>query len=426
MDVNHKTMNHSKLLLLLSTLFVAFAVSPVLGQSTLSSKSITISIVNKRFDNAIKQIQEESKINLCYNSDIIPKNKIVTVKANHNRLDKVLVPLLASVNLQMKEINDQIIITKAPTVTSEESKFSSPKNTESTTQKTEILGKIVSILDTVYYTVHDTIVKTVFDTIRVTVYDTRVIKQINKAISWTPNFYVDLSCGMLYQISKNIDYSQNSVYHSFFEQYGKSLKNQHGYSISSNFTIRNKRWELSGGIEFFQLTNTLNNTDIPKSIGRIDSTIIGVSIKPDGIFYTYKVDTTTLGIIYDPNKTTFKNNVIYVGIPVTLSYKIVQTHKIEIGLSLGVIYSRLITSKGFDANLSNGDKLFKNTGGESMIRNNVSFIAGFEIDYPVSDHISLSALCRYRKNILSTYQKSFPLLEKPSYIYPGLALKYKF
>lgn len=420
-------MDNPKLLLLLTIIGCTLIAFPAKGQHTLSTKSITISIVNKRFDNAIKQIQEESKINLCYNSDIIPKNKIVTIKAYHNRLDKVLVPLLASVNLQMKEINDQIIITKASNIAPEEIKTSTLKNSGTNPQKTEITGKIVTILDTVYYTVHDTVVKTIYDTIKITVYDTKVIKLMNKPVTpWNPQFSLDLSCGMLYQITKNLAYSTNSTYHSFFEPYGSSAKNEQGYSIGSNFSIRNKRLALSGGIEFFKLTSTLNKSDVPKSLDKIDSTIVSISIKPNGIFYTYKVDTTTLEITYNPDRATLTNSYIYMGFPVSLSYKVVQTNNIEVGLSLGILYSRLISSKGFDANLSNGNPLFKNSGGESMIRDNLSFTAGFEIDYPLSDRISLEAICRFRKNVTSRYQKSFPIMEKPSYIYPVIAIKYTF
>jgi outer membrane scaffolding protein for murein synthesis (MipA/OmpV family) len=231
---------------------------------------------------------------------------------------------------------------------------------------------------------------------------------------------------MIYQVSKNIGYSPNSEYRSFFEQYGNAGKNKHGYSIGSNFAIKSKKLELSVGIELLKLTNSLNNSDIPKSFDKIDSSVISVSIKPNGIFYTYKVDTTTLGINYNPNETTLTNSYVYVGFPVSLSYKVIQTSRIEIGLSLGVIYSRLISSKGFDANLSNGSQLFKNKNGESVSPEIVSLTAGFEIDYPLTSNISLATTCRYRKNITSTYQKSSPIIEKPAFIYPAIAIKYKF
>jgi len=409
---------------ILCILLIAANVS---GQNSLSTR-VTLSIVNKRFDNALKIIGEKGKVNLCYNSDIIPKNKVVTIKTNNNRLDKILIPLLASVDLQLKEVNDQIIITKSSSGISQAAKSIHPaeNTTVTTARRTEISGNLVTVLDTVFYTIHDTIVKTVFDTIRITVYDTKIIRQSNKSFAgnWVPKFSIDISGSMMYQLFKTEKYTAKPEYTPFFAQYGAIEKNKHGYSFASNVSLKNKRTEVSVGIEYFKAGSDINLSELPQNILKKDSTIISTTITYQGIFYEYKVETVPYPVNYDPIRSVVHCSYSYLGFPVKLSYKIVKTNKIEIGICLGLIYSRLVNATSFNASLVDQNPFMKNRNGESIAHQNVSFITGFEIDYPLTNHISFTTSLRLRKSFTSIYDSSFPITETPIYIYPSFSVKY--
>jgi hypothetical protein len=395
------------------------------AQGSLLNKKITVSIVNKRFDAAIKIIQKETNINLCYNSEIIPKNKIVSVTANNNRLDKVLVPLLASVDLQMKEVNNQIVITKAenkaPRTSANREVLIASKEAP---LKTEVIGKVVTVIDTVFHTVQDTVVKTVYDTVRVVVYDTKVIRQLTNInfISWFPKYSVSFSGSLLFPFHNTTSFTTNPDFYRIYSGYANLEKNKRGFSLDLSTAVKLNHTEISLGFEYMKLSNNASTSDFPGVISQKDSSIIGVSISANGISYKYKVDTVQRAVFYSTTSPSITYS--YWGIPLILTYHIWETRRLNMGLSLGLTYSHLLKAKGFSAWLDNNKPVLNNNKGEVLAEDYLSVMAGLQLEYPISKRITLISSFRIRKTFGSVFTSNSSLVEKPCVIYPSISLKY--
>ena len=416
----------SSILLKIIGVFILIIISGSLsGQNSELNKTVSITIVNKRFEVALKQIQEKFNLNLSYNSEIIPKNKVVSVNATNNRLDKILAALLASENLQMLVVNDQIIIVRANPLATEIKSYNPPKLDETNPGKTEISGNIITVVDTVMHTIHDTIVSKIYDTIRITVYDTKFIRQQSNfpGISWDPKFAVNISSSMIYELSNSVQFL-NSEQQVFFQQYGIAEKSRLGYSLAGGVSLRNKRIEIAAGVEVLNIYTDIPVMNLPQNFFKTTQIIVSTTISQDGIYYEYRTDTTWHDVNYNPNQAVVKNSYTFLSLPVIISYKCIQTKTLAFGINFGVGYSKLLNAKGLEATLSNGDILLKNGKGESLSVENFSYITGMEIEYPLTKKIFLISSLQYRFSNNSMYKKSFPISEKPSYIYPSLSIKY--
>lgn len=419
--------NFRYLNVLFAALLLVLPVISLSAQGTLLDKKITVSIVNKRFDAAMKIIQKETNINLSYNSEIIPKNKIVTVTANNNRLDKVLVPLLASVDLQMKEVNNQIVITKAENKTSKPS----PNRevliaSKESPLKTEVIGKVVTVIDTVFHTVHDTVVKTVYDTVRVVVYDTKVIRQLTNFsfLTWVPRYSVSFSGSLLFPFHNSTTFRTNPDFDRIYSSYANLEKNKRGFSLDISTAVKLKHTEISLGFEYTKLSNNAHLSDFPESISQKDSTITGVNISSNGIHYQYKVDTVQRIVLYSTTGPEMTITYSYWGIPLVITYHFWESKRLNMGLNLGLTYSHLLKATGFDARLDNNQPVLHNSNGEALAQDYLSVMAGLQLEYPISKRISVISSFKIRKTLGSVFTSNSLLAEKPCMIYPSISLKY--
>ena len=159
----------------------------LLAQSPLD-RNVTLKIENKSFPEAIDIIEKKYSLNFSYESNLLPKTKIVSVSINNGSLEKLISTLLESVELDYKLINNHIVLFKVqpkeilknsqvrqtPTLRKKESLADTVSNTEEFNTYRDTLSnrRIITVYDTIHTIINDTVIKVVYDTFQITITDT--------------------------------------------------------------------------------------------------------------------------------------------------------------------------------------------------------------------------------------------------------------
>lgn len=415
-------------------------------------KKISIEMKNKPINEILAFIEEKAQVNFSYNSGLIQFKELKSVQYSNTSLDKILTDIFSDLNIDYKEIEDQIILIKKKPEhkTTSKASVSKPKNIqqENIRYKTRyvydtirklVIDTIVTYnFDTIFY--HDTL--TILDTLRIidsvsfyskpnetnihkdglsfelyfapSVYsttnietssDNNIFMDIEK--EWQTVFSFNTGLGLSYNISKfglstGITYTNHTEELKFFQEL--ITNNYIDFEIKpyNNFTITPRTITITDTAGYYTYMpgdddSSWYSATYPKEIVTYDTTTI---ILHDSI-QVEKTDTIQEAYNYD-----LKREISYISVPLIISYRIDLAPKLSAYFKTGVAFSFLLN---YQEHLSN--KNFYTTKSElSPII--YSAIAGIELCYRLDETLSILLGASYIHNLNSMYKDSFDITKK--------------
>lgn len=377
--------------------------------SQLLEKRISIVAEDEYLIKVFKDIEKQEHINFSINSSLIPESHKVTVSIKDQKLAYVLDYLLKDLQIQYKEINSQVVLYKKKyDKTAVEAKSSNFKSV--------IKEEKIYVYDTIVTLTYDTITTLNFDTLividTILLFDTVLVTQkiVPKSKYFMNVFYAPVFS--LNLLNAKDDVSNTIPQHSTENNYSSS----YGIELGRMF----KRNAVSLGFGILDINETLSYTEkgiyntsiiptINTSTQMVVDTIASYFIYNDAdTTWHYSID-TSYNEVYDTtyhaqidtirkeeNKEN-KRRSLYFIIPVRYSYTFNLSKKINLGASLGVVYSYLLTQE-----ISDGDNSpFQEKS--SYSKHNLSLQLGCKLSYHIIENFSFYVFPAYTMSLNSIY-----------------------
>jgi hypothetical protein len=163
---NHRFLISLFLIILLHSLpFLSIA------QNSIKDIKVTLDIKEEKFSKVLEIIEMKTNVKFCFNSDVIPVDKNVSVHTQGASLEKLLSALFKAADLDYKIINGQVAIIKPKKGIEGQDNFVISNNLS--TEK-------AIIYDTIYKVIYDTLKLPLIDTLHL--HDTVVIRQFDTLV----------------------------------------------------------------------------------------------------------------------------------------------------------------------------------------------------------------------------------------------------
>ncbi len=419
-------------------LFISIAYNSY-AQNTIFDKKISITSNNEKLSTVLNKISFTSEINFSYNSNILPVNKIISVKASNKTLKEVLDDVFKDYNVDYKLMEKQIIIFPKPGMPLE--KAPAPKiepviqkkTEEKPVPKPEIKQNINrEVTKTKNVIIYDTITKvnniTHYDTLvyydTITHHDT-IKSNMKSIINDTINSKWSLDLFFTPQSSTNFISANANDSNNFSDTIKSIISPNFTYSFGAHINYNIKNFFIQSGILYTQFVETLNynynQTYSYYDIDTLDSyyTIAGIDTNWYYVKDSVKMEKTNSKLYESINKTT------YIEIPLSLGYNI-KGNFISFYLKGSIITGFLINVNGKIISQNNNKLVDIDSNNPKFVKPNFAFAGSIGIKCKLDNSSSLIIEPCYRKSLNSIYNKSYPISKKTQSIGLTVGLRYKF
>ncbi|MFH1320983.1 MAG: STN domain-containing protein [Bacteroidota bacterium] len=423
------------------------------AQEPLLKKEMSISALNEKLVDVLDKIQKAALIQFSYNSKLIPKDVTVSVEAKNESIEAILDELFRDYNLEYRELNDQIIISRKKGVSSifkkksEVDKKDVSTSTGSTGIKKEAepiesehAKKLIPDSDTVITLQQDTIVEDKYDTATVFLYDTIVNYDTiqppeapGDTAMETFNWFAGISGSPIFPLMNSI-----SATSAGFGEYAALIKDAEtpllSYTFGADLGFYFKKLTLQTGcaytlfrekadynISTFDVDTTFT-WDITTQSYWITDTITSYyeiyGADTNWIYITDSSQFTTVDSVEISNyDTTVINNdyngintISYIEIPFVIGYNFILKKKFSCNVNGGIITGILINTKGkILAPDGNG---FNDIDNKNHIKTSFSLLLGLGLNYKLNNYLSIILNAYYRQNLSSVYVNNYPVSKK--------------
>jgi hypothetical protein len=306
----------------------------------------------------IKELSNQSKINILYNPGILPGTVKITGSFKNLTLNNALDTFLHHAQILYKFYKGDIVLYKNNENVKETHQIFKPsvqKNNGSDKPRE-------TITDTVIYTIitHDTVVTKLTDYVKVQLNDTVRVYDTTKVIQKvlkTVDYYKPQKHSLIAELS----FSKGAVFSTFtmadsikdFSNIVRSsIKAKSGSSVGINFIYRNKKLMVEGGVAFSKYQYSFSYTNHSDELITVIDTI-------DRYYTTIaQGDTTWVYVTKERQmeKITEKKYLSdfsyqYISVPILVGYtKVVKNFTLE--FKGGILFNFYIQSKGLYVNIS--------------------------------------------------------------------------
>lgn len=335
----------------------------------------------------IEEISRQSKVNILYNSNILPKNHKITRTFSDYTLTQILDTLFKHNAVWYKYYKNNIVLYKRNEEVIE-------KHSIANTSNTHILDKKrVTITDTVTYSIitHDTIVTRLMDVAKVMdtvkIYDTvKVIQnKIQPLIYNKPNkdaFGAGISC------SQGFFYSSFHFNNSLIESGSivkSTLKEKNYNAIGINFLYKHNAWLFETGLTFSRNKYAFDYSSIINEIVTRNDTIdkYYTLINGSDTNWVYIIEEKQVEV---STQKSFLSDLTYqyISVPLFIGYNRMYK-RLALEFKTGIIFSYYLGSKGFYLSDSPDREIIVNKSKAPDSKFSIDILGAFAMDYLLTE-----------------------------------------
>ncbi|MFC2139010.1 secretin and TonB N-terminal domain-containing protein, partial [Bacteroidota bacterium] len=383
--------------IIVACLLFIFIYTNAFSQNSIKDKELSISVAEKTLTEILIELREISGFEFSYNSDIIPKNKIITLIAIDKNIEEILSRIFQGTRLRYKVVDNSIIIYQARV-----DKSAKPVTVNLNNEQI----KIIEIYDTIVNYQNDTIINTVYDTVNVIKEDTIIIYDtveyiIEREKPVISNISVDIY-GSLF--NKSLNYRSNTSDDADYAQlYNEAVRSKINYTFGSNVNFYLNNYVITTGIAYTVLKNQVNynndyytyfnntryiDTSFYKIIGDTTGYLVdGIPVQQEANS-TIVIDSVIEESFIDSTESNFKyngtNKYLFIDIPLLFGYKIELNERLDLIFNGGLNTSILLKANGYSIN----DTSYSALNRSDISPVNFKLNLGAEVSYSLSSKIN--------------------------------------